>query len=519
MMRVKILSTSDVHGHVYPTSYSSRDDYQPYGMLKAATIIRQIQQHAGPDDVVIAIENGDWIQGAPFAGYLAKQAPKNQALFSKLTSIINYDAGVLGNHEFNYGLDYIRNCECQRTYPILGANIGGAEDQKIVDAPYRIVKKKGLKIAILGLTTAYVPTWEKADHIAGLTFESAVATAKHWVPKLKAQADLVVVAYHGGFEADLETGEPTERLTGENEGYQLMTAVPGIDALVTGHQHRQLAGVYHGVATTQPGEKGIAVGQIELRLDTNRRVIDRQAKLLPVADAAPDPELQVLTDPIQERVQTWLDQPTGHISGESLVVTDHMAARLTGHPYLQFINDVEMAACDTDVAATALFNDGVRGFAHDVTLRQVLNSYPYPNTLVVERLTGQDVREALERCASFFELAADGTVQIASAFTYPKVELYNYDIYSGIDYAFDLHQPVGQRVTELRYHGEPLLVDQPIDVAMNQYRGNGGGEYPMFTTDKVIREVNRDMAELIQDYFEAHPDVQGTPQTNFKVAY
>lgn len=515
-MKVKILSTSDVHGYVYPTSYRDRQDDQAFGMLKAATVIRQIRAEAMADEVVVTIENGDWIQGSSLASFLVQAPSPDQSLFTELTAALHYDAGVLGNHEFNYGQAYIRQAESQRNYPLLGANISGGMAQGLLDAPYQIIEKHGVKIAILGLTTAYVPVWEHAEHVAGLEFTSAVATAQRLVPPLREQADVVIVAYHGGLEADLETGEPTERLTGENEGYRLLTAVPGIDALVTGHQHRQIAGVYQEVPTTQPGEKGAAVGLIELTLDAHKQVVGQAAKLLSTANADPDQQLSHIAARVKTRVEDWLDEPIGELTGASLTVNDPMTARLQGHPYLQFVNEVEMAAGSVDIAATALFNDDVRGLGSHTTRRQLLNSYPYPNTLVVERVTGRELRTALERCASFFTVN-QGKVGVAKAFTNPKLALYNYDVYSGLSYQFDVTKPVGQRVTQLTYHGVAVQPAQTLEIAMNQYRGNGGGDYPMFSAAKVIREINVDMAELISQYFKAHPVVTGRPQTNFSV--
>lgn len=517
MVKIRILSTSDVHGYVYPTKYLSATDQQPLGLLKAATIIDDIRQNALPDEVVIVIENGDWIQGSPFATYLAKHPEMPSEQLTQLTTTLHYDAGVLGNHEFNYGLDYLRTAESDRDYPLLGANITGGVAQRIVDAPYTIIERQGIRIAVLGLTTAYVPTWETADHVSGLTFESAVSTAKQWVPRLRQQADVVVVAYHGGFEADPATGQPTERATGENEGFRLLVEVPGIDALITGHQHRQLADIYHGVPTTQPGEKGVAVGLIDLTLDKSRRIIDHDARLLTTATAQPADWLSVLADGTEAKVQRWLDQPIGRLTGASLTITDPMAARQHHHPYLQLVNAVEMAVGQTDIAVTSLFNDDVRGLGPQPTIRQLLNSYSYPNTLVVEEVTGQNLRQALERCASFFIRQADGTVSVDPAFTTPKLQLYNYDLYSGIDYTFDLHRPVGQRVVQLDYHGQAVQPDQVLTVALNQYRGNGGGDYPMFNPRKIIREVNVDLPELMMTYFADHPVVTGVQPTNFKL--
>lgn len=518
-MKVKILSTSDVHGYVYPTDYSTPNNVADYGMLKAATLIKQQKQAATADEIVIAVENGDWIQGSPLTSYVAKQTTaKQQGIFSQITSNIVYDAGVLGNHEFNYGLDYLRAAEKYRNYPLLGANIAGGRQQQIVDAPYTIVKQKGIKVAILGLTTAYIPVWEQADHLTGLNFKSALETAKLWVPRLREMADVVVVAYHGGLEGDLKTGLLSEKITAEDEGYRILTQVSGIDALITGHQHRHIAAVYNGLPITQPGERGRFVGCIEIQLDKNNEVQGSTATLLATEEMIPDSPLTQMTAKLEQKVQTWLDHPLGQVNGPAMTIVDPMQARLHGHPYLQFINQVEMAATGVDIAATALFNNEVRGYEAEVTIRQVLNSYGYPNTLVVERITGADLKAALERCASFFEVQS-GQVVVAMAFVKPKIQYYNYDFYSGIDYEFDLRQPVGSRVTKLKYHGETVTAEQTLQVAMNQYRGNGGGEYDMFGTTKVVKEVNLDMTELITDYFEKNNPVTATQPKNFQVKW
>ncbi len=518
-MKIKILSTSDVHGYLYPTNYSTKTNVAEYGMLKAAGIIKRYKQTASADDIVIAIENGDWIQGSPLTSYVVKKLPvAKQSIFSQITADIGYDAGVLGNHEFNYGLAYLRSTETERNYPLLGANIKGGRAQHIVDQPYQIIEQQGVKIAILGLTTAFVPRWERAEHLPGLKFESALATAKKWVPKLRKMADVVVVSYHGGLEYDPHTGLATEPLTNENEGSRILTEVSGIDALITGHQHRQIAQLINGVPVTQPGERGQMVGLIELQLNADNQVTNSTAKLLATATEAPDPTLMSNTLQLENDMQHWLDQPLGRVVGDQMIVTDPLKARLEGHAYLQFINQVQMAATKTDIAATALFNDEVHGYGSVITIRQVLNSYVYPNTLVVERISGADLKLALERSASYFALQANRVV-VAAAFLKPKVQHFNYDFYSGIEYTFDLNRPVGERVIQLQYHGQPVTPNQTLLITMNQYRGNGGGDYPMFSTDKVVREVNMDMTELITDYLEKHPLVVAQQPQNFTVKY
>ncbi len=158
-------------------------------------------------------------------------------------------------------------------------------------------------------------------------------------------ADVVVVAYHGGLESDLKTGLPSEKITAEDEGYRILTQVPGIDALITGHQHRQIAAVYNGLPVTQPGERGGRfVGCIELQLEKNNEVQGSTATLLATEEMIPDSTLTQMTAKLEQKVQTWLDQPLGQVNGTAMAIVDPMQARLHGHPYLQFINQVEMAA-------------------------------------------------------------------------------------------------------------------------------------------------------------------------------
>lgn len=515
-MKVRILSTSDVHGNFFPTNYASQTDYHPFGYLKAASVIDQIRQQ-NPDDIILYIENGDFLEGSPLTDYAYQT--KDAACghyhqnFAKILNMMAPDAVILGNHEFNYSPEYLESCYQGLKAPILAANIKEGPNSHIITAPYRIVEQKGVKIAIIGLTTQYIPHWEKPEHISGWHFEAAASAAKRTIAQFRNQVDLIVVAYHGGFEKDLTSGQPTEKLTGENEGYELLTNVPGIDALVTGHQHRKIATVKKQIPTTQPGFRGETVGMLTLDLDSNKHVAAASSELLDVKDAPLKADMMPLVNNLQAKVQTWLDQPLAQIDG-GMNITDHMQARMFGHPYLALVNQVQMDALGVDISGTSLFNDEVRGLDEVVTMRNVMNSYVYPNTLAVEEISGQDLYDALERSASFFELNADGTVGISAEFSTPKVELYNYDYYSGIDYTIDITKPKGQRITALTYHNHPVAKDQKLKVVINQYRGVGGGNYPMFSADKMVKVDENPVAGLIVAYLKKHDHLTAKQPTN-----
>ena len=209
-------------------------------------------------------------------------------------------------------------------------------------------------MGILGLTTQYIPNWEQPQHIEGLRFEDAVLTAKKWVKLLKddEKVDIVVVSYHGGFERDLETGEPTETLTGENQGYQICMEVEGIDVLLTGHQHRQIAGNrINGVIVVQPGKDGIALGKVTLQLEKDEagwKCVQKSSELLSVTAVEEDISLLEKVKMYEDVTQEWLDQPIGKIEGD-MIFRDPMEIRTKDNTLIEFINRVQMEVAGVDI--------------------------------------------------------------------------------------------------------------------------------------------------------------------------
>ncbi|MGV3487936.1 MAG: bifunctional metallophosphatase/5'-nucleotidase, partial [Tuberibacillus sp.] len=451
------------------------------------------------------------------------QSEKPNPMISILNTL-KYEAGVIGNHEFNYGLQLLNQAVKEARYPWLSANIINIETgEPYFGKPYLIKEfSEGPRVAILGLTTQYIPNWEKEDHIRGMRFVDAVESAKKWVKVLKEQekADLIIVSYHGGFERDLETGEPTETLTGENQGYQLCMEVEGIDVLLTGHQHRQIAGnQVNGVLVIQPGCNGLKLGKVTVTMQKDKgsyRVSDKQSELLSVDGVEPDGEVIKLIQEFEDAVQVWLDQPIGHIKGD-MMVTDPMEIRIKDNPLIEFINRVQMDAAGVDVSNTALFDNQSPGIPSDVTMRSVVANYIYPNTLVVLRVTGQIVKDALERSAGYFELNEDGTIRVSDEFTTPKPQHYNYDMWEGIEYEIDVRKPRGNRITFINYKGKPLEADQELDVVMNNYRAGGGGDYLMYKGCTVVKDIPIDVSELIANYILEHKIIEATVDNNWSV--
>lgn len=516
-----IYQSSDLHGYLYPSNYQSKKENQNFGLFKLASLIdSELEKLDGPH---LLVDNGDVIQGSPLSYYVLKNdntADQLQAAYNQ----IGYDVGVIGNHEFNYGTDYLQTAIDASSYPILAANILNADGQPAFGKAYEIFEKDGIKIGVLGLTTQYIPHFEHPDHYQGLSFESAVSAAKKYLPELREQADIVVVSYHGGFERDLETLESSEELTGENEGVALLEACHElVDVMLTGHQHNRYASHLYGVPVVMPGHKGSHLSKVTLDLEESETgwiVKSSHPQLLAVDVKTPVKEsLARQFSDLNEAVHTWLDQEVGQIMSDALKIDDIHQVRLTDHPYVQFINQVQMYYGGADISGTALFTNNITGFGQQVTMRDIVTNYIFPNTLAVSKVTGSDLRQAIEISAKYYELDDSGQVQISKDWVEPKPKVYNYDLYDGIDYTIDLRRPKGDRVISLKYQGKEVSDDQELTVVLNQYRSVGGGDYTMFSSSQIIREVSRPMNELIAEYLEKNSPIQTDFKPNMEIVY
>ncbi|MCG7344706.1 bifunctional metallophosphatase/5'-nucleotidase [Sporosarcina sp. ACRSL] len=517
MKKITILQTSDIHGSVYPQNYGT-NEIADVGLGKLATIIKQ---ERALDEQLLLIDNGDLIQGTPLTYYYVQFAKDEKNPMISVLNHLSYDAAIIGNHEFNYGMEVVNRAVQESDFPWLSANIiSTTSGEPYFGKPYLIKTVNSVKIAILGVTTHYIPNWEDARNIAGLDFKDCLQETKKWVAHIREKEcpDVVVVSYHGGFECDLETGEPAEPLTGENQGFAICHEVEGIDVLLTGHQHRTLAGNVNGVAIVQPSNNGQMMGKVTLTLNENNEIINKTSELLPIEEVEADQEILSLTSDIEAQTQKWLDQPIGKIEGD-MVITDDFSVRTSEHPAIEFINKVQMEAAGVDISSTSLLSNQSPGFRTNVTMRDIISNYMFPNTLKVLSVSGQDIKDALEQSASYFMRNETGELEVNRAFIDPKPQHYNYDMWEGIEYVLDIRKPIGERVTTLTYKGEPIHMDGIYHVVMNNYRAGGGGNYAMFKDKPIVKEIPLDMTELITTYILERQTVKATVNHNWKVVW
>lgn len=505
-MKIKILATSDVHGYISPYRYSDKV-LANQGLARLSGHIHRLR-----DKNTLLIDNGDCLQGSPLNYYHSLFEKEAIHPMAKAMNHLQYDYYNLGNHDFNFGLTMLHQYMDALKPQCLTGNI--YEKQKPLGKAYTIHHfDEDHCIALIGVTTQHIPVWEQAKNIDGLVFENAFDYVKKTVSLIKENEKVngIAVIYHGGFEKDLISGKETELLTGENLAWKMCNEIDGIDLLISGHQHRSFVSTCHGVLSTQSANNGQELAYIEWDLDNH----DLKAQLLK-ADQMIDEDLMKEIEQEEAKTQKWLDVPLGKMKEGNLLVHDEFEARLHKHPVISFINQVQLSFADkATLSSQALFNNAV-GFNQSITMRDLVSTYVYPNTLVGLELDGKTLKLFLEKCAEYFDVI-DGKIGINPTFCQPKPQHYNYDMVDGLDYTIKVSNPIGSRIIKMVYQGKEVTMQDHFVMVMSNYRAGGGGDFDMLKSCKVVQDIQKDMVECLAEYIRNHPVLEVEHKDNIEV--
>jgi 2',3'-cyclic-nucleotide 2'-phosphodiesterase/3'-nucleotidase len=542
-VELTLMATTDVHGHVYDWDYFANAPYPATGALgltRVKTVVDEVRAERGADSVVV-LDNGDAIQGTPLTYYYGLGDGAAGVLDDTTThpmaaafNDIGYDAQVVGNHEYNYGLDMLGAYEGDLDDPLLGANVIDVATGEPYHEPYTLIDREidgqTVTVGVIGLVTPGVRIWDKQYVDGVLEFQDMVEAAKEWVPIVEAQADVVVVLAHTGEgttpDAEYDPAALTED-TAANIAYQ----VPGIDVLVAGHSHLDVPSkVYTNVAgekvlMTQPKFWAQSVSEVTLSLvpdttggfdvdwsDTDApTAVPRYSNVVPTED----PELVAALAEQHATTIDYVNTPVADSVSELSAVT----SRYEDTPIIDFINNVQAETVETalegteyaDVpvisqaspfSRTALFPQG------QVTIRDIAGLYIFENTLRGVELTGAQLKDYLEYSAKYFVQTEPGAVFDPATGTnavYPEspngVPDYNYDAISGVDYTINISQPLGSRITGLAFaDGTPVADDDVFVLAVNNYRQSGGGAFPHVVDAPLVYDDRLEIRQLLIDW-------------------
>lgn len=555
-VHLRLMETTDLHVHVFPYDYYADKPRDTVGLARTASIVKEIRAEATN---ALLLDNGDFLQGNPMGDYIAyERGMKGGDLHPVIAAMntVGFDASTLGNHEFNYGLEFLMNSLAGAHFPVVCANIAketGASprDDKTLLPPYVLLdrdltdgsgQKHAIKIGLIGFVPPQVMNWDRRHLEGKVQARDILQAARAYVPEMKEKgADIIIALSHSGI------AEARESDGMENASLPL-AAIEGIDAIMTGHSHlvfpssryegidgiNATAGTLHGKPATMGGYWGSHLGLIDLMLERDAggwRVVGHACEARPISKRNEDrtitPLVQSDATVLAATAQAH-EETLGYIRravGKTDAPLHSYFALVADDPSVQIVSIAQswyiaqmLKGTEYEglpiLSAAAPFKAGGRGGPEyftdvpkgDVAIKNVSDLYLYPNTARAVLVTGAEVKDWLERSAGIFNQVEVGkTDQLLLNPAFPS---YNFDVMDGVSYQIDLSQPSkfspkgelqnpeASRITDLRFNGAAIDPEAKFIVATNNYRASGGGDFPGAKGDSVVFEgpdTNRDV--------------------------
>ncbi|WP_049974173.1 bifunctional 2',3'-cyclic-nucleotide 2'-phosphodiesterase/3'-nucleotidase [Azospirillum sp. B4] len=565
---VQILSTTDLHMNVMDYDYYADKPAPGIGLVRVAGLIRKARAEK-PNTLLV--DAGDLIQGTPMGDYVARVQGLGPGKFQPIIAALNalgYDAAVMGNHEFNFGLDYAVAAEKEAKYPVLAGNVNRVEDgQPLFPAGVILTReftdgagaRHTVKVGVVGVLTPQIVLWDKDKLEGKVTTADIVEVAARTARELKAKgADVVVAVIHSGLSA-----APYQKMA-ENAGVDV-AAIPEVDAVVTGHAHRVFPGtdyanlpdtdiakgLIHGKPVVMAGFYGDHLGVIDLILTPNgkggwtvagghaetRPVLTRvNGKATPLVE--PDAEVAAIAKDAHQATLDYVRQPVGKSTGRietyfsfvadqpaldivSAAQRDYVAKALAGGPYAAL--PILSAAAPFKAGGKPgpdYFTDVAAG---QISLRNVADLYLYPNLVTAVKVTGAQVRDWLEMAARVFN-RIDPAKKEPQMLVDRSVPSFDFDVIDGVTWRVDLTQPArfgtdgklaaadSHRIVDLRYDGQPVKDGDEFIVVTNNYRANGGGNFPGLDGKNIVYAGTETLQDILADYLRGVGTL--VPKTN-----
>ena len=457
-MDLQILATSDTHGKFDPWDYAANKEDTTGSVAQQATAIKQLRT---ADTLVI--DAGDTIQGNSSQLFLEDDVHPMVAAMNA----IGYDVWVTGNHEYNYGMDTLQKIMAEQNAKVLTGNVYAPDGTPLADG-YTIVRKKDLKIGLIGMVTPNITRWD-AVNLTGWTVTTPVDECRKIIDQIKDQVDVLIGVMH--MDTENEYGVYGSGVT------DLANACPEFDVIIAAHGHKEIPGEeINGVLVIENKNAGATMSEIHLQLQRQWngrwKVVGRSSESLQIAEYEADPELVALLAPYDERAKADAVIPIGELRGGNMAPDNEVenipSPMVQDTALLDFINEVQLYYTGAQVSATAMTS--MTGQMREGTIRKcdLTSIYTYENTLYKLQMNGAQLRDYMEWSAAFFKTWQPGDLTIAFD---PSTRYYLYDAFEGVNYEIDISQEPGNRILNLTWpDGTPVADTDVFTIAVNNYR-------------------------------------------------
>lgn len=520
VVKLKIVETSDVHGNYYPYNFITRHEWK--GSLARIYSFVQKEREQYKENLIL-LDNGDILQGQPTAYYYNYIDTVSPHLCSEMMNFMKYDAGNMGNHDVETGRAVFDRWIATCDFPVLGANIIDMSTGKPHLASYKVLERDGVKIVVLGMITPAIPAWLSENLWKGLRFDDMEETARKWMKIIreKENPDLVIGLFHAGQEAFKMSGKYNE-----NASLNVAKNVPGFDIVLMGHDHaRECKKVMNvagdSVLIIDPASNGIVLSNVDVTL----KLKDGKVQSKDIKGELTETEAYGISEDFMKRFAPQYETVQKFVSKKIGTFTESIST----HPaffgpsaFIDLIHTLQLDITGADISFAAPLSFDAEIKKGDVFVSDMFNLYKYENMLYVMTLSGKEIKDFLEmsyymwtnqmkspedHLLWFKKKPREGAEDRASFQNFS----FNFDSASGIIYTVDVTKPQGEKITITSMaDGSPFRMDKIYKVALNSYRGNGGGELLTKGSgipqedlkDRIIFSTDKDLRFYLMNYIE-----------------
>lgn len=538
-VNITLIETTDIHGALWPYDYIEKQETDA-SLASVAAYVSQLRQNGTN---LVLLDNGDNIQGQPSVYYYNYIDTVSTHLISRIFNFMKYDAATVGNHDIEAGHSVYDRLVNEYNFPLLAANAVSTATGEPYFRPWVMIRKAGLKIAVLGLITPAVPTWLPEELYRGISFADMTETALKWMPEIqKEHPDIIVGLFHSGW--DRSRGGRGNEPMNENGSVSVAYNVPGFDIIFNGHDHRTVSEWFvnsagDSVLILNGGSRAQSMAKADVQVVRGRKnrkpALKISGEILNVPDYKPD---KLYIDSFRgghDTIAAYVDR----VIGNSMSTVTSRDSYFGPSAFTGLIHDIQLRITGADISFAAPLSFDVMISKGPITVSDMFKLYRFENMLYTMELSGEEIQKYLEFSYGGwvntmkipddpllrFRTGNDGRIVITEGKAWLRNQPYNFDSAAGIEYTVDVTKPEGERISIKAFSdGRPFDRVKKYKVAVNSYRGNGGGGHftqgagidPAELKGRVVKSTDRDLRYYIMKSIEEQGTIDPKSGTNWK---